>query len=190
MRTPLVIVTSVATLLVVAGCAVLPESQPTAEPTASASARPSASPSSSPSAEPDGGSTKPVPACSALVSLDTMYEYNSNVALTPDYRPSGGSLVARVASTGVACGWTNLSSGEVIAIAVGAPQESGLDAFDEEFAGWSAADWSGVDGYFTVIGGEGHAAAIVDGFVVVGVSSAFYEAADAQPLVVSALDAL
>jgi hypothetical protein len=119
-----------------------------------------------------------------------MYDYNSNIAADSGFSPAAGSLVARVAQSGVACGWTNLSSSEVIAIAVGSPDTAAAAGFAAEFDGWTPQRWSGIDGYFTTVNGTGQAAVISDGYVVVAVSTAFYEAADAEPLVEAALDAL
>lgn len=190
MRTPLVIVTSVATLLVVAGCALLPQAQPTAAPSSTAEAEASPSPSATSEPAPDAEATRDLPPCDSLITIEVMYDYNSNVALDNSYVAPGGGLVDRVAATGVECGWVNLTSQEVIAIGAGAPVESGLAAFQSEFGSWDRHSYGGIDGYFTVIAGEGHAAVITNGVVLVGVSRAFFEASDAEPLIAAALDAL
>lgn len=190
MRTPLapVIVAVIACALV--GCTPQPEApiDASASPTPSASA--SASPSAEPTAEPTGGASLPVPSCAELVSPDDLYEYNPNVAAMPDFAPAAGSLVARVAASGVACGFVNQSSNEVVALAVGAPDAAGLSGFTTELGALGATRWNGTDGFFGPSAGQGTAGAIVDGYVIVSSSTVFVEAADAAPIVDAALSAI
>jgi len=188
MRTALAPVFVAAIALALVGCT----PQPEAPTDSSSSPTPitSASPSSEPSAEPSSEPLLPVPSCEELVSAETMYEYNSNVALTPDYTPPASSLAARVAATGVACGWINLSSNEVIAVAVGAPDSAGLSAFTTELGGLGTAQWNGVSGYFGASGGTPTGAAVTDGYVVVTSSPVYIEAADAAPIIDAVLAAL
>lgn len=190
MRTALAPAITVAVLLALAGCTPVPAPSATSSASPSSSPSGSSSPSASPSSDPDEAPDLPVPTCEELVSPEAMYDYNSNVALTPDYTPPAGGMVARVAETGVSCGWVNLSSGEVIAIAIGVPTPSSRDAFAAEFSGWGAEQWGGTAGYFGVIGGEGSAAVISDGYVIVSVSSTYLESGDAAPIVEAALSSI
>lgn len=191
MRSPFAPVAVVAALLALAGCT--PQTGPAPQQTAGAptSQSPSPqSPSTEPTVEPPDSDPLPVPGCEQLVSAEQMYEYNSNVALSPDYSPLAGSVVARVASTGVACGWVNLSSNEVISLAVGAPDEAVIADFEAEFSAWSPATWDGASGYFGTSGGQATAAIVIDGYVVVSSSTAYVEATDAAPIVNAAVSSL
>ena len=188
MRILLAPVAAFTLLVVMTGCTPAPSPSPSQSPAPSASA--SAAPSASPSSPAEEPADLPVPSCEQLVTPDAMYDYNSNVAFTPGYAPPAGGVIARVAASGVACGWTNLSSGEVIAVAVGAPDAAARDAFTTEFASWGATSWGGTSGYFGVAGAEGRAAVVSDGYVVVSVSTTYVEAGDAEPIVDAALDAI
>lgn len=190
MRSLLAPVVAISAALVLAGCT--PQQEPSATqtptPSTSASASATASPSPSPSAVDEP--RRAVPTCEQLVSLDAMYEYNSNVALSADYAPPAGGIIDRVGDMGVACGWVNLTSGEVIALAVGAPRADELAALRSELSSGSAARWNGVTGFFTVGGGVGQASAIVDDYVLVSTSPVYALDSDAAPIVDAALSAL
>lgn len=184
MRSLLAAAVALSVVLLLAGCTPPGVQYGGESPSASAPA------SASPTTTPDEPVAVPVPTCEELVPADTMYEYNSNVALTSDYAPPVDGIIDRVAETGIACGWVNLSSGDIIAVAAGAPHADALAAFEREFGAWGAQQWAKTPGHFSLSDHEGHAAAIVDGYVVLGTSSVYVEAADASSIVESAVAAL
>lgn len=192
MRTTIATLGVILSVSLLTACSLVPDQD--GDPDAGATTPPTASPTAAPSAEPSATADPPlaaeIPACDELVSSQTMYDYNSNVALTPSYAPPAGSVIARVAETGISCGWTNLSSGEVIALAVGAPDSAAREDFEAEFNALGEEQWGSYDGYFGVRGSEGLAAVIVDGYVVVSSSPTYLEAGDAQPIVEAAISGL
>lgn len=179
---PLVIV------LGLAGCAVV-DPMSTAAPAVPDA--PSASATATPDAPVDSGA--PVDrACDELISLQTIYDYNSNFVLETEVDAPTGSLAAEVAAAnGAFCRWVNQSSGETIDLGVVNPGPDGLAARAAELASSSvpAPNFAG-EGYFVVTDGAGVAAAISAPYWVVLVSPVFLEAGDAEPLMLSVLSAL
>lgn len=123
--------------------------------------------------------------CEELVTPQELYDFNPNYSHLDSYTPASGTdAAAIVAAKGVACGWVNNTSSELIVIAVAKPGEASLAAITAELAAsGTAVDTFGAGGYFS-----GNQAEIVrDGYWVVANSNDFTAAADAQPLVTAAL---
>lgn len=123
--------------------------------------------------------------CEQLVTPQELYDFNPNYSHLDSYTPAAGTdAAAIVAAKGVACGWVNNTSSELIVIAVARPGEASLAAITAELAAsGTAVDAFGPGGHFS-----GNQAEVVQGgFWVVATSNDFYSAADAQPLVTAAL---
>lgn len=123
--------------------------------------------------------------CDELVTLQELYDFNPNYSHLDSYTPAAGTdAAAIVAAKGVACGWINNTSNELIVIAAARPGEASLAAITAELqASGTAVDTFGAGGYFS-----GNQVEIVrDGYWVVATSNDFFTAADARPLVEAAL---
>lgn len=181
---------TLATLALLSGCTptgqVLPPATGTATPTASQVE--SASPAPSPSAV----GTPITIRCDQLVTAQAMYDYNSNFSLRANYQPAPGSLQARaLADKGIACSWVNQTSGETIEVAVAQLPPAELEVRKNDTAGASKPVTTyQVDGYFTRNGAVGEAQAFPAGHWLVASSKAFFEAADAAPIIAAAIRAL
>lgn len=111
-----------------------------------------------------------------------MYEFDPNFGLLANYSPPAGSFGSTaVANSGIACGWVQQTSGEMIEIAVARPAEAVL-------AELKAA--AGGDGSFSSAGGAGTVQRFTGPYWVSATSTYFFKAGDAQLLVDSALYAL
>lgn len=186
---PLAIVASV-----LSGCAT-----PDASPTKTPSATPTSSETSEPSATPTPTPTPTVApigfGCDTVLSADDIYAFNPNYGVAPDHSPSTGAIADAAALGGVACAWSNQTSGEVIEVAVAKPSSAELTARAQAAAGSSSAapiygTPPDVDGYFTVVDGAGEAQVFTKGYWLVARSSAFGEADDAAKIVLPAIDNL
>jgi hypothetical protein len=114
-----------------------------------------------------------------------MYDYNPNFSLLGDLDAAAGSLAAdALAQQGVACRWINDTSGETIDIA--AADLSGPALAERRTAAGDVTNDFGVEGYFRA----GEAQAISGSYWITIVSNAFFEPADATPLVSAAVDSL
>jgi hypothetical protein len=182
-----------ASVLLVAGAALVactvPEPAPSASP--STSTPPSAEPSESatPSSSPSPDATPVDIACDALTTRQTMYDFNPNFSLLASWTPDAGTPAAEaLAASGVACRWQNDSSGDTIDVSVAAPDAATLAA--KESSSGTAADYGADAGFFTVSGGVGQATAISGPYWIVVRSVYFAQAGDADVLVRAAVSAL
>jgi hypothetical protein len=163
--------------------------------------KPSASGAPAPAASSDPGAT-PAPAdapgtpigidCTALVSAQTMYDYNSNFLLVPSYTADADSAALEVHGYhGLVCAWQNSSSGEIISVSVADLPTDVIDGIRGTLTSDSTAvsDF-GTEGYFGVSGGIGRADAFSGSYWIVAESSWFLGAQDAEPLMRSAITAL
>lgn len=179
----------VLTILLLAGCvptAAESTSAPTPEPTTSSS-------SSTPTPTPTPDDSTPVTvACDALISAQTMYDYNPNFVLEAGVTPTAGSLAQEaVDGQGVFCRWIHTSSGETIDVSVASPSPEALTARANELVGSSnPVPTYEVEGYFEIDGAVGVAQAITAPYWVAMVSPVFLEPGDAAPLMLSAIAAL
>jgi hypothetical protein len=175
---------------------------PTASPSSSASASESASSSATPtSATPTTGPTPTATAgtqaqsvtiaCGTLVSAQTMYNFNPNFGLDSTFRPAGGTPAATaVADQGVACNWTNQSSGDTVTIAAVRPGSVALATLKAAAAGGTPVSGLGESAYFASSGGRGRVDAFTGAYWVVATSVFFSTGADAKDLVSAALSQL
>ena len=120
--------------------------------------------------------------CVELLPLAALYEYNPNIGTSPSIRLS--PLTERVLGyDGLACGWSNQSSGERITAAVAHFTATDLEAIrDSAEAGPGAQALPEVDGLFWRDAEGGTLEAFAGEYWIVIESSAFVEAADALPL--------
>jgi hypothetical protein len=159
-------------------------------PTSAESPTSSASPTES--AAPENVGTPIGLSCNELVSPQAMYDYNPNFGLNDSYVPAAGGAAARILDfNGLACSWVNQTSGETIAVSVANLPAATLSKIKGDLTASSkpVTDFGG-SGYFTVASGAGAADALSGPFWVDASSTAFGEAADAQPIVAAALDGL
>jgi len=182
---------SLAGLLALGGCAA--ERTPSPTPSASGTTGPSATAEPSPTPTPSATGTSGLTiACADLVTAQTAYDWNPNVAAIASHTPAAGSDAARVASLGgTVCALENLSSGEITEVAATllAPQDAVTVRADA--AGRGAASGLGGEGSFAgtsawVLVDDGDDAA----YWVVVSGPAIVSAADAAPLAQAAVAAL
>lgn len=158
---------------------------PSTSDSSSESPTPSVSPSTSPEPTAGSGGTAIGVDCLDLVSLDTMYQFDPNFGLDDSYSPASGTPGATaVADSGIACGWVQQTSGETIEISAAQPSADQL----VELMAAAGADVTGAA--FSTSGGKGIAQQFAGPYWVTASSSYFTAAADAQPLVDSAVAAV
>jgi hypothetical protein len=173
---------------------------------------PTASPSSTaaPTGEPTTAPTEtvtptptPTPAgtplslsCDQVLSPDDVYAFNPNFGTAPDYKPSGGSAAETAVSyDGVACGWLNQTSGEIIEVSVAQPNDILTPrlkdaAIEDSKPVPTYGTPPDVDGFFTNAAGAGEAQVFTRGYWVALSSVAFFEPGDAQQLVAAVVSHL
>lgn len=190
-------------LLALAGCtpdAASPTVKPSGSPATSASPSASAGASDAPSDDvTDTPTPTPTPTpkpegmavsldCDQVLTPDDMYAFNPNFGMAPDYKPAGGSAAETAAKyDGVACGWSNQTSGEVIAVSVAQPNDVLMTQLkDAAIAQSTPVPTYGtppsLEGFFTNAGGQGEAQLFTGKYWVALNSSAFFEPGDAQSL--------
>ncbi|HEY2556699.1 MAG TPA: iron ABC transporter ATP-binding protein [Diaminobutyricibacter sp.] len=189
------VVAVVAGTIALSGCAGDAKPAPTA--THAASSTPSAAPSTpTPTPTPSDPPTPVALSCDQIVTADQMYAYNPNFGADPGYTPTAGSLEASVVTDkGVACGWLNQTSNDVIEIAVAKPPASDLDGLKNSAITTSQPVPTygvppQVEGYFALRGGKGEVQIFTGAYWVVANSPAFQEPGDAAPLMQNVLDNL
>lgn len=123
--------------------------------------------------------------CDAVVTPEQLYAFNPNFSLTDTFTPAAGtSAAAAVASKGVACGWINNSSNEMIIISIAQPSAESLRAIEAGLvASGSSVATFGTGGFFA----NNEAQLVRGGYWITASSNEFYEAADAEALVASVL---
>ncbi|MET0975787.1 MAG: iron ABC transporter ATP-binding protein [Leifsonia sp.] len=167
----------------------------TATPTRSAEPTATAEPSATPTPTKAVGTPITI-GCDELLTPDDIYAFNPNFGTTADYTPSSGTIVAEVAAdNGLACGWTNQTSGEVIEVAVSQPAPDQLTAMKQAAAAsMSAVPTYGtppaVDGFFSQSGDIGTVEVFTATYALVARSSAFFEPGDAVKIIEPALSHL
>ena len=135
-------------------------------------------------------------ACTDVLSADDVYAFNPNFGTAPAYEPEAGSAAATaVEFNGLACGWMNQSSNEIIEISVVAPNDVLLNqAKDAAIAQSNPVPTYGnapaVEGFFTATAGAGEAQVFTDTYWVVAQSVVFFEPGDAQGLLGTVLSRL
>ena len=178
-------------LAALSGCVPTPSpspshSGPTTAPSTTASA------SSTPSPTASVTSTPITIGCNTLITPDTIYAFNPNFGLITSWTPKAGSAAATAKSEqGIACRWSNQTSGDTIDISV-----AHLDAATIESLKNDAVEKStmvptyGDEAYFSVSGGVGTAIVFQGDYWLVATSVDFLEPGDPADLITAALGAL
>lgn len=180
-------------LAALSGC--VPTVTPSASPTASAvSPTPTPSPSVTASASPTP-SPSPTPVtvgCSTLVSADTIYAYNPNFGLITSWTPAAGSAAATAQSdSGVACRWSNQTSGDTIDISVAHLDAASIENLkNQAVTQGKLVPTYGDEAYFDYSGGVGTAVVFQGDYWLVATSVDFLEPGDPSDLIDAALSAL
>ena len=169
--------------------------QAPATPSSAGAASPSAPASSSPrpTATPTGPSSIPIRvACSSLVSANTIYAYNPNFGLLSSWTPTPGSAAATALSkSGVACRWSNQTSGDTIDISAAHLDSASIESLkNQSIATGKLVPTYGDEAYFHVANGVGTAVVFQGNYWVVATSVDFLEPGDPADLIDAALSAL
>lgn len=184
-------------LVALAGCS--PEPSPSATSSApaatdGATSDPEATPT--PTATPEAPNTPVTLGCDQVLTPDDVYAFNPNFGTAPDYKPEAGSVAeTAVKYDGVACGWLNQTSGEVIAVSVAQPSETRLTQLKDKAISESTpvptyGTPPAIDGFFKSAAGMGTAQVFSGAYWVTLSSVAFFEPGDAQELVAAVVSHL
>lgn len=185
-------------LLVLTGCSPdatgTPTSSATPSPSATASASATPTPTPTPTPEPTG--TPVALTCAQLLTPQEVYDFNPNYGTAPGYKPAEDSLASiAVKYSGLACGWSNQTSGELVEIAVARPEPSLMTTLEDKAIADSQvvptySSSPAIKGYFTMQGRSGQVQVFTDTHWLTLSSPAFFEPGDAQALVASVLSNL
>lgn len=188
-------------LIALAGCAA-EETGPKATPAASstATAKPTAKPTASATAtaEPTASAT-PAPtaegaavdkSCDQILTADDIYAINPNFGVDPGFAATSDTAVTATSYNGIACGWLNQSSGEVIEVSVAMPNETLANSLkDAALASGEIVPTYGsapeVEGYFS--SATGTAQVFSSGYWVAVGSPDMIEPGDAERVVATVL---
>jgi hypothetical protein len=183
--------------VILSGCASsdTPSPSDSATATSGATAEPteSAKPSSSPTPTPEATGSPIAQSCGDLLTLQNIYDFNSNYGTAADYAPTAGSLAETAATyNGLTCGYSNQSSGELIEVSVVAPNDVLMTTLKQQAdADSQAVPTYGtpptVDGFFTYAGGSGQAQVFTGTYWVTISSPAFYNEPGAAEDLMSAV---
>jgi hypothetical protein len=184
-------------LIVLAGCANGAEPASTTSPTATPTTVPTASATPSPSPTPtpaEDADTAVTLGCDQVLTPDDVYDFNPNFGAAPGYKPADGSAAAVAAlHKGVACGWSNQTSGDLIEVSVAQPTAATLADLKSQAAKSSTSVTtygSAVKGYFATADGTGEAQIFSGPYWVAVTSVEFVEARDAETLVAAVVSHL
>lgn len=185
-------------LIVLAGCANGAEPAPSVSPTATPSTTPTAvateSPTPTPTPTAEAADTAITLGCDGVLTPDDVYDFNPNFGAAPGYKPADGSAAAVAAlHKGVACGWSNQTSGDLIEISVAQPTAATLADLKSQAAKSSTSVTTygaGVKGYFKTADGTGEAQVFSGPYWVAVTSVEFVEARDAETLVAAVVSHL
>jgi hypothetical protein len=178
---------ALAAVLALAGCTTTDGGPGATEPPA-ASGTPAPTETAAPTPEP---TEEPLPfeaACTDLITLDQMYEFNPNFGEAPDYEPESDAVASVADAEGTVCGWSNQTNGDLVELGVATLPEN---AYATQ-VGRAAVDSTAVptygtppevEGFFSQSGGLGRAQVFADGHWVVLESREFFEPGDAEQLV-------
>jgi hypothetical protein len=186
-------------LIALSGCApAAPASNSTPKPTSTSTDAATTAPTegATPTPTPEVPDTPVTLDCDQLLTPDDVYTFNPNFGTAPDYKPEAGSDAGTaVKYDGVACGWLNQTSGEIIEVAVAQPNQAHLtDLKNQAVSGSKAVPTYGtppaIDGFFSSANGSGTAQVFSGKYWVVLSSVAFFEPGDAQELVAAVVSHL
>lgn len=176
-------------MLALAGCTPEPTPTPTQTPPLSNGSTTAPGESATPTPTTEAAGTPVALGCDQILTADDVYAFNPNFGTAPDYKPTAGSAAETAVSyEGVACGWLNQTSGEIIEISVAQPN----DALTTDLMNTAVTESNpvptygtppAVDGFFTNAAGPGEAQVFAGKYWVVAHSVAFFEPGDAQQLI-------
>ena len=167
-----------------------PAASPTDTPTASSSDTPTASPTPSPTAS--VVSTPITIGCNTLITPEDIYAFNPNFGLINSWTPKSGSAAATAKSEqGIACRWSNQTSGDTIDVSVAHLDGATIESLKNDAVEKSTmVPTYGDEAYFSVSGGVGTAIVFQGDFWLVATSVDFAEPGDPADLITAALGAL
>jgi hypothetical protein len=177
--------------LLLSGCA-QGAAKPSAAPSATATAASGPTAMPTPTPTPSDPPTPVTLTCDQIVTADQFYAFNPNYGADPGYAPKDGTLEKKIADwKGVACGWLNQTSNEVIEIAVAKPPASELENLKNAAVTTSQpVPTYGVppqiEGYFKP-GTAGEVQIFRGPYWIVATSTAFFEPGDPAPLMQNVL---
>jgi len=182
-------------LLILTGCtpATTPSASDTPIPSASPTPTSSRTPTPTPTPTPEPTGTPVALTCDQILTAQDAYDFNPNYGTAPGYEAAAGSLAEMaVKYSGVACGWSNQTSGEVIAISVAQPEDSLTTTLKDAAIADSQvvptySTSPEIEGFFTVSGGTGQVQVFTGTYWVTLSSPVFFEPGDAQSLVATVL---
>lgn len=122
--------------------------------------------------------------CDALVSVDTLYDFNPNVGIDPAHVPTARGAEA-ISYSGVSCGWVNQTSGDTLTLALARFERASLDTVRETAAereGATAVDGDG-DAWIRRVNGVGALEMVTAQYWIVVESRMIVEASDADVLI-------
>lgn len=196
-RAGLVLAGGALALLALAGCSAA-SSTPTASPTDTATSAPteSATPTPTSTPTPEAAGTRVTLTCGQVLTPDDVYAFNPNYGTAPDYKPAAGSAAATAkAYQGVACGWLNQTSGDIVEVSIAEPNDTLMTdlqnkAVTESNPVPTYGTPPAVLGYFSSAHGAGQAQAFAGKYWVVVNSVEFGEPGDAEQLMAVVLSHL
>ena len=199
LRTALALTGATLALFALAGCAPEGGTEPTASPTASGGATSEPTATATATAEPTA-TAAPVPVdpagtavdktCDQVLTADDVYALNPNFTVDPGFDASSDTAVTATTYDGIACGWINATSGEVVQVSVAMPNETLTNNLkDAALAGGTIVPTYGsapdVEGYFSP--GTGTAQAFARGYWVAVSSPDMIEPGDAERIMSTVL---
>ena len=192
-RSALIAAAGLTAAAALAGCA--QSATPAASPTrtaASATASPTPSTVPLPVVTPTAPTTPVGLTCDQILTADQVYAFNPNYGPDPGYAPKDGTLEKKIAGwQGVACGWLNQTSGDVVQVAVAKPPVDVMEslknaAITDAKPVPTYGTPPSVEGYFKP-GSAGQVHIFRGPYWIVAESNAFFEPGDAAPLMQSVL---
>jgi hypothetical protein len=177
-------------LALLSGC--VPTPTPTASGSASGTPSASASPTATAAPTPSARPTPITVGCDTLVSADTMYAYNPNFGLLTSWTPADGSAAATAESeSGIACRWSNQTSGDTIDISVAHLDAASIESLkNDAVSKGTLVPTYGDEAYFSTTAGVGTAVVFQGNYWLVATSVDFAEPGDPSDLIDAALTAL
>ena len=178
-------------LAALSGC--VPDASPTPSGSASTGS-PSASASATPTPSPTASAVSiPITiGCNTLISPDDIYAFNPNFGVINSWTPKAGSAAATAKSEqGIACRWSNQTSGDTIDISVAHLDSASIESLKNQAVDQSTmVPTYGDEAYFSVTGGVGTAIVFQGEYWLVATSVDFLEPGDPADLITTALSAL
>lgn len=184
-----VFVAAIGTLAVFALAGCVPTPDATKSPTDAVAPTPTSSPSGSPSATSTPAAGTPVTFdCNTLISRQTIYDFNPNFTLKTDYKAAAGSDASKaIGFKGLACGWINQTSSDVIAVSVAHPAAADLVTLKSAAGTGTPVAGVGDSAWFASKSGTGEIQVFSGPYWITLSSVAFAEPVDLQNLAASVI---